>query len=157
MSKLIQLGKLGRLGLYPKNSQLLLGIQRPLSNFPPPIDDPDPTSEPWIPPYQAKPGEPVNILKARLLYQSRKRGMLENGLLLSTFAGKYLDSMTEAELKDYDRIINLPSNDWDIFYWATGVKPIPLDFDTPIMHKFIEHVRNDSKETRFRQPDLPSQ
>ena len=80
--------------------------------------------------------------------------MLENGLLLSTFAAKHLDSMNEAELKDYDRLINLPSNDWDIFYWATGVKPIPIDFDTPVMKKFITHVKNENKEERFRQPDL---
>lgn len=98
--------------------------------------------------------ESIDTLKARLLYQSRKRGMLENGLLLSTFAAKFLNSMNELELKDYDRLINLPSNDWDIFYWATGVKPIPKEFDTAVLHKFIEHVRNGEKECRIRQPDL---
>lgn len=80
--------------------------------------------------------------------------MLENGILLSTFAAKYLDRMTELELKEYDRLINLPSNDWDIYYWATGVKPIPSEFDTPILHKFAGHVRNTEKEQRFKQPDL---
>lgn len=80
--------------------------------------------------------------------------MLENGLLLSTFAAKFLNSMNEVELKEYDRLINLPSNDWDIFYWATGVKPIPKEFDTPILNKFIQHVRNADKESRIRQPDL---
>lgn len=99
-------------------------------------------------------GESVPTLKARLLYQSRKRGMLENGLLLSTFAARFLDSMNEVELKDYDRLINLPSNDWDIYYWATGVKPIPKEFDTDILHKFIAHVQNTDKESRIRQPDL---
>jgi succinate dehydrogenase assembly factor 2 len=80
--------------------------------------------------------------------------MLENGILLSTFAAKYLDRMTELELKEYDRLINLPSNDWDIFYWATGVKPIPSEFDTPILKKFVEHVQNTEREQRFKQPDL---
>jgi succinate dehydrogenase assembly factor 2 len=56
----------------------------------------------------------------RLVYQSRKRGMLENGLLLSTFAARYLQDMDEKTLSDYDRLINLPTNDWDIYYWATG-------------------------------------
>jgi len=46
--------------------------------------------------------------------------MLENGLLLSTFAAKYLEQMDDKKLQDYDRLINLPTNDWDIFYWATG-------------------------------------
>ena len=56
----------------------------------------------------------------RLLYQSRKRGMLENDLLLSGFASKFLNTMDEPHLSDYDRLINLPSNDWEIYYWATG-------------------------------------
>ena len=35
-----------------------------------------------IPVYRARENEPTKVLRARLLYQSRKRGMLENGLLL---------------------------------------------------------------------------
>lgn len=46
--------------------------------------------------------------------------MLENGLLLSTFAHRYLQTMNEEQLSMYDRLINLPSNDWEIYYWATG-------------------------------------
>ena len=46
--------------------------------------------------------------------------MLENGLVLSTFAGRYLAGMTEPQLDIYDKLINQPSNDWDIYYWATG-------------------------------------
>merc|ERR1712063_147151 len=73
--------------------------------------------EPWIPPYEERTGESMELKKARLLYQSRKRGMLENGLLLSTFASRYLKDMTETQTSMYDQLINLPSNDWDIFYW----------------------------------------
>lgn len=28
--------------------------------------------------------------------------------------------MTERQLNLYDRLINEPSNDWDIYSWATG-------------------------------------
>ena len=35
-----------------------------------------------IPVYRARENEATEVLRARLLYQSRKRGMLENGLLL---------------------------------------------------------------------------
>lgn len=38
------------------------------------------------------------------MYQSRKRGTLESDLLLSTFARDNLDLMSEAELKEYDRV-----------------------------------------------------
>lgn len=38
--------------------------------------------QPPIPEYRARQDEPVDVKRARLLFQSRKRGMLENGLLL---------------------------------------------------------------------------
>lgn len=40
--------------------------------------------------------------RARLLYQARKRGTLENGLLLSTFAYKYLKAMNDKQMSDFD-------------------------------------------------------
>ena len=38
--------------------------------------------QPPIPEYRPREGEPEGVKRARLLFQSRKRGMLENGLLL---------------------------------------------------------------------------
>ena len=104
--------------------------------------------------HMMKAKEEIEVKRSRLLYQSRKRGMLENDLILGTFAGKYLDKMTEEELELYDHLINSPSNDWDIYKWATGAVPIPKEYDNQIMKKLIEHVKNTDKETRFRQPDL---
>ncbi len=120
--------------------------------------------------------------RARLLYQSRKRGILENGLLLSSFAHKHLDTFSEVsekssnfahysrfhvsafssshppppqeELTLYDRLINLPSNDWEIYYWATGAKPTPEEFDNAIMDKLKVHTRNEDRESRIYQPAL---
>ena len=48
--------------------------------------------------------ETVETLRARLVYQSRKRGTLESDLLLSTFARDHLSAMTEVELKEYDKV-----------------------------------------------------
>lgn len=90
----------------------------------------------------------------RLLYQSRKRGMLENGLLLSTFAARYLENMDMSQVKLYDDLINQPTNDWDIFYWATNVKPTPDEYNNEIMDLLKKHVGNDRREQRLRQPGL---
>ncbi|KAK4200673.1 putative early meiotic induction protein 5, mitochondrial precursor [Triangularia verruculosa] len=62
-------------------------------------------------------GEEPDVMRARLLYQSRKRGTLESDLLLSTFAASFLSSMTPSQLSEYDRFLD--ENDWDIYYWAT--------------------------------------
>ncbi|EAW10744.1 succinate dehydrogenase assembly factor 2 [Aspergillus clavatus NRRL 1] len=66
-------------------------------------------------------GEDPATMRARLLYQSRKRGILESDLLLSTFADVYLADMTPEELQQYDRFLD--ENDWDIYYWATQDAP----------------------------------
>ena len=50
----------------------------------------DEPMEPWIPPFVEKVNEAIEEKRARLVYQSRKRGMLENGLLLGSFASKHL-------------------------------------------------------------------
>lgn len=52
-----------------------------------------------------------------ILDQSRKRGILETDLLLSTFADAHLGNMTREQLEQYDRFLD--ENDWDIYYWAT--------------------------------------
>jgi len=81
--------------------------------------------------------------------------MLENGILLSTFADRYLSKFDEEETREYDRLINLPSNDWDIFYWATDVKPTPEEFNTRVMILLKSFIKNSDREMRIRQPDLP--
>ncbi|KAK4960716.1 Succinate dehydrogenase assembly factor 2 mitochondrial [Elasticomyces elasticus] len=67
-------------------------------------------------------GEDGNTMRARLLYQSRKRGTLESDLLLSTFANDNLAKMSTKQLQQYD--LFLDENDWDIYYWATQ-EPTP--------------------------------
>ncbi|KAI1423669.1 Flavinator of succinate dehydrogenase-domain-containing protein [Xylaria sp. FL1777] len=62
-------------------------------------------------------GEDEKTMRARLVYQSRKRGILETDLLLSTFADEYLPKMTLDQMTEYD--LFLDENDWDIYYWAT--------------------------------------
>uniref|UniRef100_A0A6M2DRB1 Succinate dehydrogenase assembly factor 2, mitochondrial n=1 Tax=Xenopsylla cheopis TaxID=163159 RepID=A0A6M2DRB1_XENCH len=114
----------------------------------------DDSKMPSIPQYEIKKDESINKKKARLSYQSRKRGMLENCLLLSTFAAKYLKDMTVEETEQYDKLINLPLNDWDIYYWATEHKPVPQEFDNKIMTLLKQHVSNKDREERYRQPDL---
>ena len=118
-----------------------------------PMDE-GPGKEPWIPEFENKLEEGSVEKRSRLKYQSRKRGIAENGLLLGTFADKYLDTMNEEEMMLYDRLINLPSNDWDIYYWVTCTKPTPDEFDNIIMDKLKEHANNSNKESRFVMPPL---
>lgn len=51
-----------------------------------------------------RPNEKLETMRARLVYQSRKRGTLESDLLLSTFAKDNLSLMDETEMKEYDKV-----------------------------------------------------
>jgi len=107
-----------------------------------------------LPPWEEKIGEPVDIKRKRLLYESRKRGMLENCILLSHFSKLYLDTMTEVQLHQYDRLINEPSNDWDIYYWATEAMPTPDVYSGEVMDLLKEFTKNRQHEQRLDAPNL---
>ncbi|XP_068909836.1 succinate dehydrogenase assembly factor 2-A, mitochondrial-like [Tenebrio molitor] len=117
------------------------------------IDPPD-RADIMIPRPKERKNETVEQRKARLIYQSRKRGMLENDLLLGTFVAKYLKTFNDSQLEEYDNLINGPSNDWDIYNWATEIKPTPAEYEHGVMKLLKEHCKNLNKESRLRQPDL---
>jgi len=98
--------------------------------------------------------ENLETMRARLLYQSRKRGMAENDILISTFAKQYLPGFDAKQLTLYDDIINKPSNDWDLYYWMTGASPIPDEFNNDVMTMMVEHAKNTRMEVRISQPPL---
>ncbi|XP_004646775.1 succinate dehydrogenase assembly factor 2, mitochondrial [Octodon degus] len=107
-----------------------------------------------LPPWQERTDESVETKRARLLYESRKRGMLENCILLSLFAKEHLHRMTEKQLNLYDRLINEPSNDWDIYYWATDTKPAPEILENEVLALLRDFAKNKNREQRLRAPDL---
>lgn len=63
------------------------------------------------------------IMLSWLLYPSSSfmsRSSHPDPSLSSLFAKENLARLSEEQLNRYDRLINEPSNDWDIYYWATG-------------------------------------
>lgn len=100
-------------------------------------------------------GESIDTMRARLLYQSRKRGILESDLLLSRFAKKYLNELSMEDLKEYDQLLDEP--DWDIYYWATEnyeVTPLPDRWkNSKILKMLQKDARNEAGEI-LRMPEL---
>ncbi len=72
----------------------------------------------------------------------------------STFADCYLDGFTKQQLVDYDKLLNGPDNDWDIYYWITGKLTTPDCYDNHIMELLKKHALNCNKEQRYSQPEL---
>lgn len=100
-------------------------------------------------------GESVEEMRKRLVYQSRKRGILETDLLLSRFAKKYLDTFDRELLSEYDKLLD--ELDWDIYYWATkkyDITPLPDRWaDSKILKLLQEESLNKEREI-LRMPAL---
>ena len=63
--------------------------------------------------------------RKRLIFRSEHRGMKEMDLLLGSFARKYVPKFDEAELAQYDEI--LQENDPNLYNWITGKENAPAN------------------------------
>ncbi|KAJ3120823.1 succinate dehydrogenase assembly factor 2 [Nowakowskiella sp. JEL0407] len=98
------------------------------------------------------PTETLETKRARLIYQSRKRGILETDLLLSTFAAKHLGNFTSEEMDEFAALMD--ENDWSIYYWATNAKVPPEHWKgSKVLELLIEHAKNSEKKI-LRMPEL---
>jgi succinate dehydrogenase assembly factor 2 len=99
--------------------------------------------------------ETVEEKRSRLMYQSRKRGISENGLLLSHFSAQFLPGMNEKELNEYDAIINNVHNEWDLYYWLTSAVELPEEIkNNQVLERMKKYCANDLLEKRIVQPNL---
>ncbi|KAJ1823716.1 Succinate dehydrogenase assembly factor 2 mitochondrial [Coemansia sp. RSA 2671] len=98
-------------------------------------------------------GEDLSTMRRRLLYQMRKRGILETDLLLSTFASEHLAELERGELVDLDSLLS--NIDWDIFYWATNKTPAPASVQSMSVFQKLRDHANKQGSGIVRMPDLP--
>ena len=68
--------------------------------------------------------------RRRILFRARRRGVREMDIALGHFADVYLAELSEADLSEFERWLDLP--DPEILAWVTGEAPIPTSFDTPL-------------------------
>lgn len=73
----------------------------------------------------------IDTRRKRLIYRANYRGFKEADLLLGGFAKAYMDTMTEAEVTQFEDL--LTAKDHDIYDWVTGRTPVPANYDTPIL------------------------
>ncbi|GAV29806.1 hypothetical protein PMKS-003311 [Pichia membranifaciens] len=100
-------------------------------------------------------GESIDQLRKRLVYQSRKRGILETDLLLSRFAKKHLDTLNKEQLEEYDKLLD--ELDWDIYYWATKnfeITPLPERWENSEVLKILQEDAKNKEKEILRMPAL---
>lgn len=65
--------------------------------------------------------------RRRLLYRSWHRGTKEMDLIMGRFADAVIDSLSDAELDDYEALLQAP--DPDLYRWIAGKDGPAPDYD----------------------------
>jgi antitoxin CptB len=83
--------------------------------------------------------EGLDARRRKLLFRSWHRGMREMDLILGSFADACIDTLTEAELDQYERLLDI--SDTVLLPWATGTEPIPTGIEHEILRKIVAFRR----------------
>ena len=77
--------------------------------------------------------------RRRILFRSWRRGMREMDLVMGQFADANLPGMSEAELDEFERLMEAP--DPEVLSWITGEAPTPPEHDTPLFARLCAAPR----------------
>lgn len=80
-----------------------------------------------------KSSEGLDARRRRILYRAWHRGTREMDLIMGPFADAHLADMTEMELNEFERLIEVL--DPDLFAWTTGAETPPPDYDGPLWRR----------------------
>lgn len=75
----------------------------------------------------------LDLRRRKLLFRSWHRGMREMDLVMGKFADAEIARLSEAELDEYERLIELP--DGELLLWITGEQEIPTDYDGAVLRR----------------------
>ena len=83
--------------------------------------------------------DPEEILRQRLMYQSKRRGTKEADMIIGQFAIENIHSMTREELRQFGSL--LEESDPDLMSWISGLKT-PPDYHINDIFKRICKFKN---------------
>lgn len=71
--------------------------------------------------------------RRRILFRSWHRGMREMDLIMGQFADARIGALSEVELDEFERLIEVP--DRDLLSWLTGEADVPVNYDLPVFRQ----------------------
>lgn len=79
--------------------------------------------------------EGLDIRRRKALFRSWHRGMREVDLILGSFADAEIGNLTDAEIEQYERLLDIP--DAELLSWITGERPVPAEHDMEILGRVL--------------------
>jgi antitoxin CptB len=71
--------------------------------------------------------------RRKALLRAWRRGMRETDLIMGRFADAHLATLSDAELADYERLLEV--RDQELLGWITGEFAVPADYDTTLFRR----------------------
>ena len=78
----------------------------------------------------------LDARQKRVLFRAWHRGIREMDLIMGRFADSALAELSDDELADLERLIELP--DRDLLAWVTGEVAVPNDVDTVLFRRMCD-------------------
>ncbi len=80
--------------------------------------------------------------RRRVLFRAWHRGIREMDLIMGRFAEANLKEMSDADLDDFEQLIEVP--DHDLFSWLSGSATVPANYDTAIYQQLKSFHTHDA-------------
>lgn len=77
--------------------------------------------------------EGLDLRRRKLLFRAWHRGLREVDLILGRFADGSIEQLTEAELSEFESLMNVP--DGELLAWLTGEADVPAAYDGPLLRR----------------------
>jgi antitoxin CptB len=77
--------------------------------------------------------EGLDVRRRKVLFRAWHRGMRETDLILGRFADATIAELSEAEIDDFELLLEV--QDRDVLAWLLGEYGVPIEFDTPLFRK----------------------
>ena len=77
--------------------------------------------------------EGLDVRRRKLLFRAWHRGLREVDLILGRFADGNVAALTEAELTEFENLMNVP--DGELLAWLTGEADVPAAHDGPLFRR----------------------
>ena len=78
----------------------------------------------------------LDARRRRLLFRSWHRGIREMDLVLGRFADAQIAKLSDADLDEYERWLEIP--DQQIFAWVNGTQTAPAEIDTALFRRLCD-------------------
>lgn len=83
--------------------------------------------------------EGLDARRRKLLFRSWHRGMREMDLILGSFADAEIGDLTDAEIDQYEKLLEIP--DTEFLPFITGERPVPANIDCAVLQKILASRR----------------